>query len=373
MLLLKARLAGARFAKGEIPLDSLADLAAFREMVLEVAKWRFMEENRDRRRTPRGFTENIDLKLTGVEGGSATAVIKLVADQPTLTGSVPYQNFFSQALDAIINTIKDAESNLQSAVEHLPDRYMSYFNRIGRTLRDGECLEIIVPERQISAQLTRESRGRLLQRLPFIKRMQEVDLHGAVSEADRDKMSFQLQRVYGSKITCPMQEQHLDTVLRALAGYGNRTRVLVRCIGLFDQQNRITGLESIAHVSLLDNLDVPARLDEFRDMRDGWLEGKGRAPPHSGLDWLSDTFKARYPDEVLLPHTYPTPEGGVRMEWTRDNNVAILEIDLHRRSGNWLYFNRNSDVEQEKVLDLQVPDQWTWLAHEICNKITNAP
>ena len=370
MLLLKARLSGARFDNGEIPLDVLADLAAFREMVLDVAEWRFMEENKDRRRTPQGFA-NLDLRLTGVEGGSATAVIKLVA-QPPLADSLPYQDFFGQALDAIINTIKDAESNLRSAVEHLPDRYMPYFKRIGRTLRDGERLELIVPERQISAQLTKESRGRLLQHTSFIKHKQEVDLHGTVSAVDRDKMSFQLQRVYGSKITCPMLEQHLDTVLRALAGYGSHARVLVRCVALFDRQDRITGLESIMRVSLLDSLYVPARLDEFRDMRDGWLEGQGKAPPHSGLDWLSDTFKARYPDEALLPHTYPTPEGGVRMEWTRDTDVAVLEIDLHRRNGNWLYFDRNSDVEQEKVLDLQVPDQWTWLAREIC-KIANTP
>ena len=58
---------------------------------------------------------------------------------------------------------------------------------------------------------------------------------------------------------------------------------------------------------MLDPLDVPARLDELRGMQDGWLEGDGKAPPHSGLDWLSGAFAKRgYPDDIPLPYTYPT-------------------------------------------------------------------
>ena len=67
-------------------------------------------------------------------------------------------------------------------------------------------------------------------------------------------------------------------------------------------------------IAIMDPLHVPARLDELRSMQDSWLEGEGKASPHSGLDWLSDAFQSQYPDDIPLPYTYPTFEGGVQCE-----------------------------------------------------------
>ncbi|MXY47133.1 MAG: hypothetical protein F4Y44_09140, partial [Chloroflexi bacterium] len=64
---LRPRLQGRRFDDGGIPLEFLSDLAALQEMVLEVAKWRFLERNPERQRSPRGFTKDVHLKLTGLE------------------------------------------------------------------------------------------------------------------------------------------------------------------------------------------------------------------------------------------------------------------------------------------------------------------
>ena len=45
-------------------------------------------------------------------------------------------------------------------------------------------------------------------------------------------------------------------------------------------------------------LDIPARLDEFRRMKGGWLEGEGVAPSLDGLDWLALTFERHFPDDL---------------------------------------------------------------------------
>ena len=368
---LRSRLSGARFMDGEIPLDVLSDLVALREMVLEVAKWKF-KRIQDRQRSPSGFTDTFDLKLAGIEKGSATAVISLVPNriQPTIDGSLgPFQKYYEQARDHIVSTINDADSD-PSTNEPLPDKYLSYFDKIGSSLHDEDCLEISTPEHQ-TARLTRKVCSYLSQRSHGTKRTQEVTLHGMVPEADQKKMTFQLHQTHYSKIVCPMQEQHRDTIIRAFEGYESNTRVLVQGVGLYDQQSSLTGLESVAHISLLDHLDVPTRLDEFRDMADGWLEGHGSAPSHAGLDWLATTFKRFYPGDAPLPHTYPTPEGGIQMEWSHGDNAIVLEIDLHHRRGNWLFFGRHTDTENEKTLNLDVRTQWQWLANEIRNKIGN--
>ena len=247
---------------------------------------------------------------------------------------------------------------------------MTHFDKIGSSLRDEEYLEIGTPEHQ-SARLTKKLRSYLLQRSHGIKRTQEVTIHGIVPEADQKKMTFQLHQAHCPKIVCPIQKQHRNTIIRAFDGYESNTKVLVQGVGLYDQQNSLTGLESVTHISLLDHLDVPTRLDEFRDMADGWLEGRGSAPSHAGLDWLATTFKRLYPGDAPLPHTYPTPEGGIQMEWSHGDNAIVLEIDLRHHSGNWLFFGRHTDTENEKTLNLDAHTQWQWLADEIRNKIGN--
>ena len=47
-------------------------------------------------------------------------------------------------------------------------------------------------------------------------------------------------------------------------------------------------------------MDIPARLDEFRDLKDGWLEGEGVAPNLDGLDWLVATFDRHFPNDFAF-------------------------------------------------------------------------
>ena len=82
----RPRLRGARFDDGQIPLQILSDLTALREMVIDVAKWRYLSENPDRRRAPRGFANKIDLKLVSIDDGSAVPVINITTDEPLLPG-----------------------------------------------------------------------------------------------------------------------------------------------------------------------------------------------------------------------------------------------------------------------------------------------
>ncbi len=99
-------------------------------------------------------------------------------------------------------------------------------------------------------------------------------------------------------------------------------------------------------------LDIRNRLDEFRNLKDGWLEGKGIAPSQEGLDWLTQAFEKHYPSEMPLPYLYPTAEGNVLAEWSIEQNEISLEIDLGKHVGEWHCLNMDTDKEDKGIFNL---------------------
>ena len=117
-----------------------------------------------------------------------------------------------------------------------------------------------------------------------------------------------------------------------------------------------------------DPLDVPARLAGLKGMRDGWLEGDGKAPDKDGLQWLSESFDHHYPKDAPLPHTYPTPEGGIEMEWMAETTSLSLEVDLAERKAHYLAFedaSGDSFTERDLDLDDDAAEAWRWIANQV--------
>ena len=391
MEFLRPRFRGARFANGQIPLEVLGDLAALREMVLEVAKWRYLEANSGRQRVPRGFVNSVDLKLTALESGSVTAVISLASTYPTSDEDpLPHQSYFEQAREDVANAIDvvgpEGHVNVmyrfgpkEDAVAlygfdpegyvgrdgYLPKKFFTYFDRIGRSLRDGESLELLTPKRRVPARLTKESRLQLFQISKMRAFTQEVTLRGPIYEVDQYEMTFGLQTGYGYKIGGPIPEQCYNTVMEAFNGFHNGVLVAVSGIGRYAHPNRLLTLDFVEQISLLDPLDVPARLEELRDIKDGWLDGHGKAPNHQGLAWLSNSFERYYPADLQLPHTYPTPEGGIQAEWSLGTYEISLEVDLFDHTGEWHSLDLATKDSTLRYLHLDTADDWARFTAEI--------
>lgn len=362
---LEPRLIGTRFEGGAIPLEVLADLSVLSEMVVEIAKWRFYQANRDRQRVPRGFMDGISLKLTGVKSGSAIPVIELVL---TATGLFPVSTahpYFLEARQAIIEAVGAAEHN-RPITDHLPQKLLGYFDRFGRNLADGEAIEFTDMSDQPPVRLTKETRRKLVLASSAEKFTDETSVYGLVHEFDQRAKTFQLTLSNGAILSrIPVEEQHYDTVLEAINGFRDKVRMRVYGVGRFDRNNRLQEIEKVEHVTILDPLDIRVRIDELKPLRTGWLDGKGIPPAHTGLDWLADSFDSSFPDDVSLPYLFPTPEGGILAEWSLKRWSPSLEIDLSAKTGSWHALNLDTDVEQTTELDLTKPDDWKWLAQEI--------
>lgn len=361
---LRPRLVGARFENCAVPLEVLKDLAVLEELIVEVAKAEFFKEHPSRQRSPRGFTDGIQLKLTGLEEGSTVPIISLEVASPTLFPPAS-QIYFERAREAMVEAIGAAEEK-RPVVEYLPEGALGYFDRLGRSLRDGEAIEFATEAHPSPARLNKESRRRLLLASSKIQELtEETSLRGTVPEADQDGMSFHVQLMDGRKVKAPITEQHFKPILDAFNGYKAGAKILLQGIGRFNRNEKLLAFDSIEHVNLLDPLDVPARLDELRSLKAGWLDGEGVAPSGEGLDWLSEAFELNYPDELPLPYLYPTLEGGIQAEWSMGEIEASLEIDLVARRGDWAAVDLTTDEEASRDLDLSEPEDWQWLAGQV--------
>ncbi|MEI6604820.1 MAG: hypothetical protein WCP35_05895, partial [Verrucomicrobiota bacterium] len=62
-------------------------------------------------------------------------------------------------------------------------------------------------------------------------------------------------------------------------------------------------------------IDVAARCEELAQLKDGWLDGEGKAPTKEGLAAFTQAWDGASAEALPLPYLYPTPEGGIQMEW----------------------------------------------------------
>ncbi len=361
---LKPRITGPRFAGGAIPLEVLADFAVLSEMILEVAKWKYREQNSERKRVPRGFSDGISLKLTGVEAGSAIPVISLFVASATLLPPEAEQ-YFVQARDSVIAAVAAADQGTR-ITDHLPEKLLGYFDRFGRNLADGEAIELSTQVGSPAARLTKDSRRKLVLASSAQHYTEETSVYGLVHELDQRNKTFQLTLPTGTVLSrIPIESQHYDAILEASSGFRNQTRIRISGVGRFDLNNRLLEMESVEHVVTLDPLDVSVRIDEIRLLKRGWLDGKGEPFSAQHLDWVVESFAIHYPDDARLPYLFPTPEGTILAEWSLGENAVSLEINLNDRVAEWHALNLSSDKEDTQHFDLNSVSNWTTIADRV--------
>lgn len=115
--------------------------------------------------------------------------------------------------------------------------------------------------------------------------------------------------------------------------------------------------------------EISARLDQLKHLQAGWLDGRGETFSPEGLDWLANRLENVLRGDQPRPHLYPTPEGGVRAEWSRPPIDASLEVDLHQQTAYWHSVNLDDDSDEvEKDLDLNRDQDCAWL-HEAVSQL----
>jgi hypothetical protein len=106
---------------------------------------------------------------------------------------------------------------------------------------------------------------------------------------------------------------------------------------------------------------VVLRLDELAKLKDGWLDGGGRAPSHALIDGLKSGFENSFDPGLPLPYLYPTEDGGLQAEWTMGDWEISLEVQSEDLRGEYRATSSKDTTTQTLDLNLADPRGWEQL------------
>lgn len=357
-------LQGARF-KGAVPVEVLPEMAAYRDLIVAVARALFFKENEGRQRVPRGFESGFQLVLREQIGEGSAAVRLQRAEYGGASGPqlslVPPPvdpDFFDRARDLVDDMIEAVATPGAPLPSSFPLDVVSCFNTFGRTLRDDESILIKTPRRTSGVTYDRKRRKQLIL-LKAATYEDVADVVGEVVQFDRQKMTFDLL-VEGNRVSGRLDELDDDSIriVFTAGAVGDALKVRVTGVGAYDAEDRLTRLVGIAQVQYAEDeglkaqLDVEKRLGELGKLAKGWLNGEGVPLDGAGVTWMADTLKAAEGSGLPRPYLYPTPEGGLQAEWSFHGAEVSAEIDLATHQAELVGVHTKTGASSDKKINL---------------------
>jgi hypothetical protein len=342
------RFVGPRFEDSTLPVEVARDLVAYENLVKELAKHLYLRDHEERERVPKGFAADIQLHLVKVDEGSAKPLLAMVG-AGLLALDAGTSDYLTKARDLVAECIRADDGQLPA---EFPRSLLSYFNKIGRSLRDGEQMELTTKHGG-NAVLTPERCKHLV--LAANKQYErEIEVCGTIEEANWAKSTFQLRLLDGRQLVIPMPES-----FHAQAGrYGGHPRhlVVVQGVGAFNSSDRLEKMISVDSLEIQQDYQLAAKLDELAALSDGWYDKKGKAPAKVKLTWLASHLLGHYPESLALPAIVPTPEGNILLEWDAEGDPSV-DLDLDTLTASYHAFGMNGG-ELEQEFDLNNEAAW---------------
>jgi hypothetical protein len=184
----------------------------------------------------------------------------------------------------------------------------------------------------------------------------DVELLGTVGETDWEKQTIRLRLADGTAVVAPLPDGFLE--LARIAGGKERTVAQVIGVGVYDAWDRLQKLAETRHMELLPNQALAAQIEDLGELKDGWLEGKGKSPNKDQLAWVTDKLVATFPEDLAFPEVGPTPEGGIFLEWIQKPWRISIEFLLPSHRCEFQATDTAAGKSVDAELDLDKAESW---------------
>jgi hypothetical protein len=189
------------------------------------------------------------------------------------------------------------------------------------------------------------------------------EIRGIITALDKDRKTFEIQTVNGSKIKGDYLPHCLEILQSTFNEMELGKKAFLKGTGTYNALDKLMKIDILEETISLDLLDVPARLEELTQLTQGWLDGEqGETLDLEGAQWLGTKFDQYYDSENLpLPATFPTPEGNIQFEWSINNHEVSVNVDLISKLAEFYTFNIQNKSEIAENLDLKTNEAWVRL------------
>ena len=112
---------------------------------------------------------------------------------------------------------------------------------------------------------------------------------------------------------------------------------------------------------------IREQIGDLAALRDGWLDGTGKAFEAGKLALLEEALATHYPAEAPELSLYPTGDGNVQAEWWIGEYHAALEVFFDGTIGAAEWSDYHFPTEKEKVREVNISRarDWQWVAQRL--------
>lgn len=331
---------GARFEGGVLPIGAVEELRKYQTLIERVAKQVFLKENPGRKRVSKQDVGVLQFELAITEISEGCVGIDLGIHRsatPRLLDSDVIEEAEAIVRDALAEIAQE-----KTLPERFPPSCLPDLADLGSSLEPGETV-ILARTKALWAdsqsKFTRHSGTKLRELLASAEPGDFEDvLHVHVSGVRTDPQKFYYQeedseRNHEGSFRAPEMFERLHSV----CGFANRSPlVALSLLRQGDAQKRVV---DVLNVEVLLPDSWSNRLQELAELRPGWLDGSGQPPTRQSIQAAEALLFALIESRLPRPGIFPTPEGGIQMEWRES---ADLEVQVSG-SGSILLFADDED------------------------------
>ena len=340
---LELRYVGVRFNGARIPLDVLPDLSAVRDLVIALAKARWLKAHPERQRLPRGFNHSVAFDLIAIKEGSARPQLKW--DRQGATEKAP--DLVDEIGRLLAVSYNDAANLFLRAATgrlatNLPADQLNALNRFGVSLRSDEKIEFVNQNDDNGdvIYIDLERRKRLLtsfgEEYPSNYRSSGVLVTSSSSGSGYIEVETTDHGVLKIQVPADIVVKHYD---------GNMgSEVQFDLVLILDGNDNIRRVENCLDVTIVESSDTPefiaamSAINEFRSLKAGWLDGNGEAISSTAVRTARKILRQRSDIAQRRLGVFPTESGGITFEfrvnlWDHtieiytDGSVELLGIE----------------------------------------------
>ncbi|SDA31481.1 hypothetical protein [Sphingomonas sp. NFR15] len=319
---------GSRFRNARLPVEVLADLPAFRDLLVSYAKDEWRRRNSDRQRVPKGFDKSLSFDLISIREGSA--IPKLEWNRDSAQANLPgFADEIEEIVEAAYDDVVALIDGQDGRITALNAEKVRALNRFGAGLRDNETIELTSRGTGGVVYFDALRRKQLITgaRETYLTRIEGIgELIGTYVPSGYQGHIIVRTEKYGN-INIPVDPFQ---IYEEFANELNND-VQFELLAELDSQDRFRGVSDVFEVGIVFDEARAAfekamkRLSELRALPDGWHDGSGKQIAGDALESASQFFDQR-PAFCELYRIYPTEEAAILIDFEIDGWDYSIEF-----------------------------------------------